>query len=61
MNPRVTIGSGATGSSASRAQQGLVERLGARAGLELLRLQHEVAAPVEVNAPGAAAAVAMRR
>jgi len=30
-----------------------------RGGLEFLRLQHEGAAPVQVDAPGAAAAIAM--
>ena len=42
-----------------RAQHGFVEALGVRAGLELLGFQHERAAPVQVHAPGALAAIGM--
>jgi hypothetical protein len=44
---------------AAGAQQAVVKTLGVAAGLELFGLQHEVAAPVAVNAPGAGAAVAV--
>ena len=44
---------------AAGAQQAVVKALGVAAGLELFGLQHKVAAPVAVNAPGAGAAVAM--
>lgn len=44
---------------AAGAQQAVVKALGVAAGLELFGLQHKVAAPVAVDAPGAGAAVAM--
>jgi hypothetical protein len=43
----------------ARLQQTVAKALGVAARLELFRLQHKVAAPVAVNAPGAGAAVAV--
>ena len=44
---------------AACAQQRIVEALGVRGRLDLFRLKHERATPIQIDAPGTAAAIAM--
>ena len=46
---------------AARTQDGIIESARMGAGLEFFRFEHERAAPIQIDAPGAAAAIAMRK
>ncbi|MBK6376757.1 MAG: hypothetical protein IPF61_07305 [Xanthomonadales bacterium] len=46
---------------AARTQDGIIESARVHAGLELFRFEHERAAPIQIDAPRAGAAIAMRK